>query len=796
MSHVQVLNQDYLAIVSDWSAETYGGWVGNAYPILNLMTNQVVDDPETEFPNPGAVFVTKLGNLQACDFVVLRPAINQNRTNSGYRSCDYIASPQRPPQLLENSAYANKVAAVLDHPAFDVKSASRQLTSPRQNVTKVFFVRSGSAIYGPLIAVDTHFSRNDEVEQIVWKPASAEGVIYEWTKAELQQAGLKFTEYVHPQASQHPVIRAPLTLVLGDLRGLTSARPHDALHGPELIEWYLKRCPSVELPKQQLQALRSSFLGQSGESLEIQAARLKKIENELASNQAFLEHRTQFAQQYLESDQGRPLLLEVARQQAPKKIADLQAEVDKLEAELVAKRDDLENELERVRATHQDQLAAFEGEREKRKADVAMLEAAQRQLKDGLASDVRELATKMNEHIPLLAALGAARLEGGPFATLESVVPQAAPTREVRFEPVPASAPLRPLEGEAQLVGDLHAALASRGLHFSRDFVANIYTCFKAEALNLIIGPPGYGKSSLVSAVAECLGHREALLKIAVRRSWSEDRYLLGFYDSFHGRYDPGATGLVTRLIQAEADWKRAGEGLYLVLLDEFNLAAPEYYFSQLLQTLPSDEPARDLKLYDGGAAPVTDIYPDRLTIHPNVRFWGTINYDETTERLSPRTLDRTGMIFLGNSDLRSDTGAQPTSISGVGARDLVSRFVRTADDCPEDRWDILWPVIDFLRSRDASLGPSVEISPRVKKGLKRYLGNSVDVLPPHVAADFAVQQRILPIIRGRGEDFRSRVERLHRILVDARLPRSASHVEEALRRAEQNFGDLDLLGY
>src|SRR5438093_292262 len=82
--------------------------------------------------------------------------------------------------------------------------------------------------------------------------------------------------------------------------------------------------------------------------------------------------------------------------------------------------------------------------------------------------------------------------------------------------------------------------------------------------------------------LARALGHGNALLAIAVRRSWSDDRYLLGFYDTFHGRYDPGPTGLATRLLQAEQDWKRDRQGLYLILLDEFNLAAPEYYFSQL----------------------------------------------------------------------------------------------------------------------------------------------------------------------------------------------------------------------
>src|SRR5207237_1891366 len=84
---------------------------------------------------------------------------------------------------------------------------------------------------------------------------------------------------------------------------------------------------------------------------------------------------------------------------------------------------------------------------------------------------------------------------------------------------------------ESTHVDLLAAELTAERLCFTRDFLANLYVTLKASALNLITGPPGHGKSSVVAALARALGHGNALLEIAVRRSWSDDRYLLGFYD-------------------------------------------------------------------------------------------------------------------------------------------------------------------------------------------------------------------------------------------------------------------------
>src|SRR5262249_40055786 len=120
----------------------------------------------------------------------------------------------------------------------------------------------------------------------------------------------------------------------------------------------------------------------------------------------------------------------------------------------------------------------------------------------------------------------------------------------------------------------------------------------------------------------------------------------------------------------------------------------------------------------------------------------------------------------------------------------------RTADQCPSDLWGQIEPLLEVLGSQSDEWGARVELSPRVLNAIRRYLANSVGVLAAETAVDFAFQQRVLPVLRGRGPQYAARVQALEKRLGTQGLERSARHVQEATTMAATQFGDIDFLAY
>ena len=84
-----------------------------------------------------------------------------------------------------------------------------------------------------------------------------------------------------------------------------------------------------------------------------------------------------------------------------------------------------------------------------------------------------------------------------------------------------------------------------------------------------------------------------------------------------------------------------------------------EYYFSDFLSALESDEP---IELMASGVeeellALGHDELPAQLKIPPNVSFLGTVNVDETTQSFSPKVLDRANVIEFSDVDIERALG-------------------------------------------------------------------------------------------------------------------------------------------
>ena len=804
MPDLNPTNEEYLAVVSEWSSygQQSASRVGNAYPILCITRGEVVATPMDVFPNPGYIFLVNRGELTAWDYVRIRPVENARYKHANPRECYYIA--RGTPQVLDIPSTPCNFAVVLDVAGFDPVTAGSQIRNPSQNVTPWFFVRNAQQrIFGPLRRLQLSRTGLETLDGIQWAPWREDSVVYEFSAETLKKQGLKIETYSHPESDLNEVVRRPIHLLIGSVLTAVSEKVYDRLSDAQLAEWYLRWSDVPDVPEALLKAFRTAPDALTETTPEIIRQRCRRLTGLFGTLEVLQNERRAVARRYLDSPDGKKTLDQQLALEMERHEHTIEAEVKKRRSELVgeeqrlaARLQELDNEHNHKKKTLDDELCRLERKHADLRAGLTALEA---QTQRG----AEQLAAELRENIPLLAVLApSTRMTGSAnnHPPMEGSPPVPDRPLWTNVSPPEPTKDLADVTTEAIFVDQLTAELTAEHLCFTRDFVANLYVTLKSSALNLITGPPGHGKSSIVAALARAMGHGNALLEIAVRRSWSDDRYLLGFYDTFHGRYDPGPTGLATRLLQAQYDWERDRRGLYMILLDEFNLAAPEYYFSQLLQivTRPGE---RLLRLFDPASLPPTTA--DRvhqIRLYPNVSFWGTINYDETTERLSPRLLDRTGMIFLTARDiLPSLTAAEAGSRlarRGVKAGQLVQTFARQADQCPEEHWELIEPFLDLLKKQTEEWGPGIDLSPRVIDGIKRYLANSPSLLGTTRAVDFVLQQRVLPVLRGRGPQFSARVKALVEKLTEKGLDRSARHVRDALAQADLNLGDIDFLGY
>jgi energy-coupling factor transporter ATP-binding protein EcfA2 len=799
--NIDPLKEEFLAVVTSWS--TYGqkgGLVGSAIPIYCTSRNELVHEPVELFPDPGYVFLVNRGTVFEWDFILVRPKKNDKYYpgKSFYLSFDI-------PTSIETVAPDCKYASVLDVPVFDPAAVNGIIRGPIQNVTPVFYARYQRRLFGPLRRVKVNRNSGGEaIDSIQWAPYGDDHSVYEFAEEELAKHRLEKHTYRHANPDDEGVARNPIYLLTGPVLTAKSDKAHDRLSAAELAEWYLRWREMPHVDDKLIKAFRTAPDYLQEVNSEIIKQRCRRLSTLFSTLDVLQTERAAATSRFLESEAGQKLLKQQMDREVERRAKQIDVEVAQLKKDQSKEKYRLKQESDALRAEHQKKVEQLNKDIEdlqrKQHAAESAVGALQKQMQDGVGT----LTARLQEEMPMFAALSTGLRQAVVIPNGHVDSGALAPTSPAAVwgkALIPASTKeLDAIADEAVYVDQLAFELAGEALFFTRDFLANLYITLKASSLNLIMGPPGYGKSSVISALARAMGHGNALLEIAVRRTWSDDRYLLGFYDTFHNRYDPGPTGLATRLLQAQLDWEQGRRGLYLILMDEFNLAAPEYYFSQLLQVLtrPPDQP-RSIRLFDAAVhANGNDKPIDQLRLHPNVSFWGTINYDETTERLSPRLLDRTGMIFLSVRDVvpSSTTSQEPVVGKGLQAGQFIDRFVRSREQCPEGHWEVIEPLLATLKKQSEEWGAGIDLSPRVLDGIKRYLANSKDLLPVERAVDFVFQQRVLPVLRGRGPKFTSRVRALNDKLIEKGLERSARHVQDALALAEVNFGDVDFLAY
>jgi len=239
-----------------------------------------------------------------------------------------------------------------------------------------------------------------------------------------------------------------------------------------------------------------------------------------------------------------------------------------------------------------------------------------------------------------------------------------------------------------EVTAEFDSALRQARIDFGPDhhrvvhsFLASLLT----KPLVILTGLSGSGKTQLAARFGDWLGYEHRLV-IAVRPDWTGPESLFGYVDVLRA---PDAAGRrawsVPEAMKFMLAAARDPSALYLLVLDEMNLAHVERYFADFLSGVESREPILPNLVLEEGDWRESQVDPTPLPIPRNLLVVGTVNVDETTYMFSPKVLDRANtMEFRVDTDsLTNLTRPQPIPAASAG---VVANLLSIMGD---DDWHI-----------------------------------------------------------------------------------------------------------
>lgn len=347
-------------------------------------------------------------------------------------------------------------------------------------------------------------------------------------------------------------------------------------------------------------------------------------------------------------------------------------------------------------------------------------------------------------------------------------------------------------EKPKEIIKDLHSFFEQNGRKkYSRNDIANILICMSQGFLTIFAGEPGTGKTSFVKLLASFLGLKDnsRYAEISVEKGWTTKRDFLGYYNPLTKEINVANRELYNglRLLDKEAQ-EKIYDFPYIVLLDEANLSPMEYYWADFMKVCDYyKENNCQINLFDNYS----------LTIPKTLRFFATVNLDHTTEILSPRLIDRSWIIKLPSEDFSLDDKFEYEDTNEkypLVGYDIFENINNTFE-AEQNNLKLHLSVINkFENIQKIFKEVKISFSPRVIGMIRKYciVAKELDLMETNgnelVALDYAISQKILPMINGQGDKYKDFIENL--IRTTDRMPICNKILNEIKSNTEKNGMD------
>jgi hypothetical protein len=228
-------------------------------------------------------------------------------------------------------------------------------------------------------------------------------------------------------------------------------------------------------------------------------------------------------------------------------------------------------------------------------------------------------------------------------------------------------------------------------------------------------------------------------------------RDLLGHVNALERTFEPAESGLYKHLIYAQTEYMNHSQdsGIYMICLDEMNLAHVEHYFSGFLTALEMPQDRKLVPCFDDASVSPASKFArwPLLKLPPSIRFVGTVNLDETTKQISLRVKDRANFIRLRPTDaVQGSASASDQRPRVIGPR-VCLRDYRDWEGAYSLDVEMA-ELIDALDRHLRDLG--CPISPRRREAMRRFIAAAnPELCSVAEAVDLQIAQRLLPQVRG-----------------------------------------------
>ncbi|MFC7677595.1 MrcB family domain-containing protein [Paenibacillus sp. GCM10028914] len=309
----------------------------------------------------------------------------------------------------------------------------------------------------------------------------------------------------------------------------------------------------------------------------------------------------------------------------------------------------------------------------------------------------------------------------------------------------------------SEQVKQIKTHITHQGFHYPGGLIENLYLSLKTKPFVILAGVSGTGKTKLVKLFAEAVGATKdngQFALIPVRPDWSDPSDLLGYKD-LSGVFRSGRLAEVL----VDASKPENQHKPYFICLDEMNLARVEYYFSDILSVIETQEWKQDrivtsALIHRESLLPEDQSLYGGLAIPDNVYLIGTVNMDETTHPFSKKVLDRANTIEFNYIDLQQypmTTSREEETLLPVHNSFLRNEYLQLVDvyseytELVQSTTEKLVKINHILEEIHSHVGF------RIRDSICFYMiyNERFGLLSKEEAFDLQLLQKILPRVQG-----------------------------------------------